>query len=372
MNKEGVTKKIIDQIEFCDQCNLCVDSCPTYNATKKEIFAPPFRLNIAKRFYQGDALSPEEIESIYNCPQCGLCDILCPNEIMVSDIMDKCRRELVMRGFGPLDKHNKIIEGILKVGNSVNGDPDKRWNWLPEEFPRKESDTLFYVGCLPSYLVQNSARSSYLVLKGLGVDFMLYEDEDCCGIYFYNAGRWDLARENFEKNQERFKKLGIKRIITNCAGCFYCFKNYYPQILGETDFDVLHIVEMLPPLLKERELEIKRFRREGTYLDSCRLGRKEGIYDPPRESLKLCGLELKEAKNNKEKAACCGAGAGIRSVYRDLSFGIALQTLDNAPSKTIITACPFCSFNLSYASKKGERGKDLVYITDIVLETLSK
>ena len=86
--------------------------------------------------------------------------------------------------------------------------------------------------------------------------------------------------------------------------------------------------------------------------------------------MNLCGIEVQEMENNKEKAVCCGAGAGIRSVYRNLSFGIVLQTLNKVPTETIVTACPFCSFNLSYASKKEGRGKNLVYITDLVLESL--
>ena len=371
MNKEGLTRELVDQMGLCNQCNVCVDFCPTYNVTKKEIFSPPLRLNVAKKLYQEESLSPEEIESIYNCLQCGLCDILCPQEIKVTEIMGRCRRELAIRGLGPLDKHNKIIEGILNLGNSVKGDPAKRWEWLPENFPQKESDTLFYVGCLPSYLVKNSARSSYLVLKKLEVDFMMLADEDCCGIYFYNAGRWDLAREKFEENQERFKKLGIKRIVTNCAGCFYCFKKYYPQILGKSDLQVLHIVEILSSNLKERQIKIKKLGTKATYLDPCRLGRKGGVYDSPREALRLCGVELKEMESNKEKATCCGAGAGIRSVYRDLSMSIALQTLDNASTGTLVTACPFCSFNLSYASKKEGKGGNIVYITDLILESLS-
>ena len=130
------------------------------------------------------------------------------------------------------------------------------------------------------------------------------------------------------------------------------------------------MVEMLPSLIKDRGLEIKASRKEVTYLDPCRLGRKEGVYDPPREALNLCGVEVKEMENNKEKAICCGAGAGIRSVYRDLSLSIALQTLDKAPTETIVTACPFCSFNLSYASKKEGRGKNLVYITDLIFASL--
>ena len=365
-------EKIIEQIVSCNLCNECINECPTYTVTKDESFSPPSRLKVAEKLYRGEDLTSKEIESLYNCPQCGLCDSVCPQEIMISEIMSECRGELVTRGLGPLEKHERVVEGILKLGNSVNGDPNKRWDWLPGDFPKNnESDTLFYVGCLPAYLVSSSARSSYLILKKLEIDFMMDKNEDCCGIYFYNAGRWDLAREKFEENRERFRKLGIKKIITACAGCYYCFKRYYPRILGESEIEVLHVVEILPSLLRERKTEVKQLKQEVTYLDPCRLGRKEGIYDPPRETLSLCGVEIKEMKKNRGKAICCGAGAGIRSVYRNLSFNIALQTLDMASVDTIVVSCPFCSFNLSYAAKKGKKNKTLVHITDLVLKSLS-
>ena len=371
MDNKNLTPEIENQIELCDQCNICVDCCPTYKVTGQTRFTPPFRLNAAKKLYQGAPLSSEEIESVYTCPQCGQCEIICPLEIKVSEVMEYSRRELAIRGYGPLDMHNKVIQGILEKGNAANGDPQKRWEWLPEDFPLRESDTLFYAGCLPSYLVQDSARSSYLLLKRLEVDFMMFHDEDCCGIYFYNAGRWDLAQEKFEENQERFKKLGITRIITPCAGCYYCFKRYYPRLLKDPAFQVVHIVEILPNLIREKGFSPKKINQTVTYLDPCRLGRKEKIFNSPREALQLCGIDIREMEDNREKASCCGAGAGIRSVYRELSYQIALQVLENAPAESIVTSCPFCSFNLNYASIKGKKGKNIRYLTALVLESLS-
>ena len=366
-----MTREVENQIELCNQCDICLDFCPTYKVTGQAKFTPTFRLNAAKKLYQRVTLSSDEIESFYTCPQCARCEAICPQKIKVPEVMEYCRRELAVRGDGPLDKHNKVIQGILEKGNAANGDPRKRWEWLPDEFPRRESDTLFYVGCLPCYLVQNSARSSYLLLKRLEVDFMMFPDEDCCGIYFYNAGRWDLAQEKFEENQERFKKLGVTRIITPCAGCYYCFKRYYPRLLGEPAFQVVHIVEILPNLIRKKGLFPKKINQTVTYLDPCRLGRKEKIFDSPREALQLCGIELREMEDNREKASCCGAGGGIRSVYRELSYQIALQVLERAPAESIVTSCPFCSFNLNYSSVKGKKEKNIVYLTDLVLESLS-
>ncbi|HNU70306.1 MAG TPA: (Fe-S)-binding protein [Thermodesulfobacteriota bacterium] len=372
MFSNSLSQDIMEQITRCTRCGMCVDVCPTYKASHKNTYTPLFRLSVTGKLGNGDTvLSSEEIESLYTCPQCGLCEVICPEGIKVSEIMDCCRRDLVVKGLGPLDQQNNVMEGILKKGNAANGDPDKRWEWLPDAFPTNESDTVFYAGCLSCYLVPASARSSYLVLKKLGVDFMMLKDEDCCGIYFYNAGRWDLAKEKFEENQERFRNRGIRRVITACAGCYYCFKRYYPRLLGQLTFETVHVAEMLPTLIMDKGIEPKKLNRVATYLDPCRLGRKEKVFDPPREILQLCGVEVREMAANRDQASCCGAGAGIRSVYRDLSHQIALQVIEHAPAETLVTSCPFCSFNIKYTARKEQKGKTVTYLTDLVLEALS-
>ena len=310
------------------------------------------------------------IESIYNCPKCLQCETVCPEELRITEVIHETREELVRKGFGPLERHNEIIQGILESGNSVNGDPAKRLEWLPEKFIKNESDTLLYMGCLPSYLVKEAATSTYLVLKKLGIDFMILEDEGCCGTYIYEAGRRDIAAEFFQKNAERFKSLGIKQMIIPCNGCLKCFKYFYPKVLGSLDFTVRHTLEVIYDKLKENPTILRKIPRTVTYQDSCRLSRGERMTEEPRELLNLCGLAIEEPERNREKAPCCGAGAGIRSVYRDLSMQIASSLLTMVPSDSLVSACPFCVFNLNYTSSKKELGKKTAYFTSVILESL--
>lgn len=364
--------KIEDEISRCTECEVCMEVCPTYHATRELLFSPMYRLKTAGQIFSGDVPEPRLVESIYNCPKCLQCEAVCPEEIKVTRIIHQTREELVRRGLGPLSRHDEIIQGILDGGNSVNGDPAKRLEWLPGEFPHNESDTLLYLGCVPSYLVKEAATSTYLVLKKLGVDFMILEDEGCCGTYIYEAGRRDIAAEFFQRNVERFKTLGIKQIIVPCNGCLKCFKYFYPEVLGRMDFTVHHALEVIYDKLKENSSVLRKIPRTIAYQDSCRLSRGEGITEPPRELLKLCGAEIKEMESNRADAPCCGAGAGIRSVYRDLSMQLASNLLALTPVENVVTACPFCAFNLSYTSAKKELGKKMVYFTSLVLESLGE
>jgi heterodisulfide reductase subunit D len=362
--------EIIDQINRCTECEVCMEVCPTYTVTGQFLFSPMHRLKTTKKLFDGEEISAQMIESLYNCAECMKCEKVCPEEIKIAKIVGRSRNKLFERGLGPSEKHNKVIQGILTKENAVDGDPQKRLEWLPEEFPQNESDTLLYLGCLPSYFLKDVAASSYLVLKKLDLDFMILKDEGCCGIYFYESGRIDLAKKIFQKNVEKFKSLGIRRIITPCNGCMECFKHFYPELLGEIDFSVHHIVEVIHDSLKENPEVLKKNQRPVTYQDPCRLARGEGITEEPRQILKWCGAELKEMEKNRQEATCCGAGGGIRSVYRDLSMKMASKLLNMAKTETLISACPFCTFNLSYTSRKKELGKSVTYFTNLVLESL--
>jgi heterodisulfide reductase subunit D len=221
-------------------------------------------------------------------------------------------------------------------------------------------------------LVKDAATYTYLVLKKLGVDFMILENEGCCGTYMYEAGRTDMAADYFRKNVERFQSLGIKNMIVPCNGCLKCFKYFYPALLGDVGFTVRHAVDVIFEKLKENPSVLHPVARTITYQDSCRLSRGENIVEEPREILKMCGADIKEpeADINRENTPCCGAGAGIRSVYRELSMQIASDLLAGLPTDKVISACPFCTFNLNYTSMKKQLGKETTYLTRFVFDSM--
>ena len=365
-----MTTDILDQVDLCTQCEECLDICPTYQVTKNNFLSPMRRLETAASIFRGDKSTTEEINSVYSCLKCEACNVVCPQEIDIAKIMRKSQTELIKRRQGPFEKINEMVEGNLKLGNTVNGDPNRRLEWLPEEFVPRESDTLLYMGCMPSYITKDYATSTYLTLKKLGVDFMILEDEGCCGAFTYELGRVDLAPEMFEKNVERFKRLGIKRVITGCVGCYHCFNKYYKETIGQVNFEVLHVTQVLPDLLKQKSIKLKDQKVKVTCLDSCASGRMEGIYEEPRDALKACGYEIEEMKENRENAPCCGAGGGVRTFYRELSMDMGNRTLDMAKTDTIVATCPTCIFHLNYISRKREKGKKVVSVTELVLNSL--
>ena len=132
----------------------------------------------------------------------------------------------------------------------------------------------------------------------------------------------------------------------------------YPEVLGEPlGFDVVHAVEVLCDLVVEGRLELKEPRRTGvvTYHDPCDLGRKSGIYDPPREILRrVPGYTFVEMQQSREYALCCGGGGNLETFDKALVQEVAVQRIAQAVevgATVLVSACPQCVRTLSKAAR---------------------
>jgi len=72
----------------CSGCSLCLLVCPAWRNTRDIAFTPHGR---AKAMQQGDAVDAASVES---CTLCGACDPVCPEQIDVSGMTLKLRRQM--------------------------------------------------------------------------------------------------------------------------------------------------------------------------------------------------------------------------------------------------------------------------------------
>jgi Fe-S oxidoreductase len=291
-------------------------------------------------------------------------------DIPISSTIADSKVVMVNKGFGPLPRHNEMVENLLKHRNAVNKDPKDRLAWLGDDAPaatRQTSDTLLYLGCMASYLDKETAKACYAILKHAGESFTLLEDEFCCGIYPYNAGKTTEATAVFKDRYDLFKARGIKRIITPCAGCYRAFSAYYPRVLPGFDIEVKHISQVIQDLVERKKIVFTPAEGDVVVHDSCKIGRKSGVYEAPRMILRQIGFDVKEIPENKENGLCCGAGAGVRSIEPQLSVAIGRKILDTSPAEHVVSTCPFCIFNLSYIARKTDQPHTIKHIASFVL-----
>ncbi|MDD5417769.1 MAG: (Fe-S)-binding protein [Candidatus Nanoarchaeia archaeon] len=218
---------------------------------------------------------------------------------------------------------------------------------LIERFTR--TNTLYYPGCLTKFGLPDINKNYEDILKENGIDFIKSDDENCCGSPVLNAGYEDDFRTLVMRNNENFRKRGVKKIITNCPACFNMLKNIYPKYIDNWDFEIEHITQTIA-----KKLDKIRAKSEGTvfYHDPCHLGRHAGIYEEPRRIIEKIGYNIEENEDIKEKSICCGGGGGLRNNNIKLSKIIARKCMDCVKSKDVITTCPLCYSQLKEFTEK--------------------
>jgi Fe-S oxidoreductase len=117
-----------------------------------------------------------------------------------------------------------------------------------------------------------------------------------------------------------------------------------------------HATEFLAELLAGDGIALGPVEEMVTYHDPCDLGRKSGVYDPPRQVLsRIPGLELREMALARENALCCGGGGDVEMADSAVTFGVAEQRLAHVQAtgtKTVVSACQQCKRTLQEGARR--------------------
>jgi len=364
----GIGPGEMDAIEYCANCRGCIVStelpgvCPSLERFNFYAYSMPGRFRLLKHLLSGDAkLGPDVADVFYSCTTCDTCSELCRNpdfkdEFTYNGMLEGFRAELVRRGLGPMPVQRRNLDYLRETHNPYGLEQSKRFDFLEgmDIEPAKRADVLFYVGCTSSFLQQQMARATALILQELEGSFSVMDDERCCGSYAVRVGDPELARELAEHNIARINEKKPEIVVFTCPGCLRAFKKDYPAMGMEPGFETLHISEYLKRKLEEGSAEIRgNIEAVATYHDPCHMGRHLDIYEPPREVLcQVPGLQLREMERNRKAALCCGAGGGVKSAYPDWAMQTAEKRLLEARmtgAQFLVTSCPFCLRNLQDA-----------------------
>jgi Fe-S oxidoreductase len=213
---------------------------------------------------------------------------------------------------------------------------------------------LYWKGCMARLRTKHISDATEELLHRLGIDYETLDDERCCGSVLLRTGQVDDAHTVARMTADQIKSGGFTDVVTSCPGCFRTMSSEYHELLGEVPFKVRHISQLLFDHSKELKRHLKPMKVKVVYHDPCHLGRHMGVYEEPRQLIKLVpGVELVEFKYNRRKALCCGSGGGVRSVFPEVALEVARTVLNEHPAgvKILITSCPFCNYNFKEAKR---------------------
>jgi len=342
------------------------------------------KMQIIRSLWQGKLeLSKDLAEVIYQCPTCNACSEACAYDMDNATIYEALRAELVDAGCG-LEAHIPMNKAMVDLLNPYQRDNKEKNNWIQEldfkvkKAPEDKADLLYFAGCTAALTpeIKAIAISTAKVLHKLGVDFAVFGDQEvCCGSVAKRTGDLNAFKSVLLKNHELFKKSGIKKIITGCAGCYRTLKTDYKDYLEDLNIEIFHTIEFLDNFIKDHETILKNLEITTTYHDPCHTGRNAGfspLYEEPRRLLSQIST-LVEMDTIKESAKCCGAGGGVKKGFPELALEIAksrIMEAEETKAKYIVSICPFCYRNLFDAIKELDSRLEMIDLMELIYQSL--
>ena len=231
----------------------------------------------------------------------------------------------------------------------------------------------FFLGCAQSLMFSEESAASVRVLARNGCTVVTPKETVCCGMPALVYGRTDLVREQARLNVALFEKAGVETIVTDCATCGSMLKGYGKLLADDPTWveraaafssrvrDVSEFLMSIP-------LEKPRGRIEGrvTYHDPCHLRRGQGVWEQPRDLLKMIdGLEFVELP---EADWCCGSAGSQLITHYDTSLKVLKRKADNlaiTQANFIASGCPACQMQLNAGMRR--YGLDVQVVHPITL-----
>jgi len=388
-------KQLLDTYA-CTECARCEHYCPAFNTGKElnpMMIIQKLKSHVKTKGAQvyrdggeddfatlaGGIISREELMA---CTTCGACVANCPVFIEHVDTIVNMRRYLVLTE-GDVDA--EVARTFRNMENNANPwgvSNSRRGDWaegldipLMSELDHTP-EYLFWVGCAGSFddRAKKVTMAMARILKAAGVDYaILGPEEKCTGDAARRIGNeyvyWTLAQGNVEV----LNKYNVTKVITTCPHCFHTIGKEYPQLGG--NYEVVHHTRLLNQLLKENRLRLSMTGSKSVaYHDSCYIGRWNGDYSPPRETLaQVPGIEIREMAWNQRKALCCGAGGGRMWMEEHQGKRVNIHRTDMAietGADELVVNCPFCMTMLSDGVKQRESGMEAKDLAEVVAERL--
>lgn len=366
------------QIDYCMECGVCTGSCPVSRVMPT--FSP--RQMIKRSLMDRDETVLQSRE-LWACLTCARCSSRCPVQIDFPDFARTHREMARKEGSLPQLTHHGALQAIIQL--QTRNIRQKRTDWARDvgKF-QATGDTFYFVGCAPYFdavikygdTSLEMARSVLTLFNRIGIEPVLSDDERCCGHDALWSGNEELFRRLVSLNLEVIRGSRAKVVVFSCPEGYATYKYHVPKYFGELPFEVLHTTEFFARELPGAGIAFRPAsesnREVVTYQDPCRLGRVAGIYEAPRELLKMLPeTTFQEMGRNRENALCCGTATWIECSNYSKTMQIErLEEARGVGAGTMVTTCPKCRIHLTCAQSNTDLNLNIVDLYTFLLNRM--
>ena len=367
-------------LQQCMHCGMCLPTCPTYAATKRERHSPRGRIALMRAVADGELTTSREFaEEMSYCLGCLACQTACPAGVNYAELFETARfeveqkhvmkcgsrwfwRTLTLRFLFTHPRALRFVGRLLGLYQRSGGQALARklhlTRLLPASLRRLEPQTptiaprfspqliapeekpvvkqryrvALLTGCVQDLVFPNINRDTADVLLTNGCAIHTPPVQPCCGSLHAHNGEQAFAADLARRMIDLLPPDNFDAIISNAGGCgshlrhyghLLCDDSNYADKALRWDLKMRDIHEWLVEIGCRRPLAAP-FNQQTTvtYHESCHLAHGQKVTHQPRQLLNLLpGIKLVELK---EANWCCGS-AGVYNITQPAQSAALLE-----------------------------------------------
>jgi len=377
----------LDNISFdhCIKCTVCTVYCPVARVTHLypgPKFSGPDTERL--RIKNPDLLD----DSLKYCSNCKRCEIVCPSNVNIADIIrlasaNNPKRKLSLRDLilsstdligqiatrtavivnwtmtlSPLRRFMQLILGLSherafpKYASSSFSKWAVRQTRAQEIYPEK---VIYFHGCYVNYNNPDLGKSVVQVLNRLNIG-VVTTAEKCCGIPLISNNRLEEAKKHARHNIDVLKKAvgdSDMKILLTSSSCCLALDHEYKNLLEMDTTGIQGQIELITKFLYEtfeqgETPSLKPLRLTVAYHAPCHLEHMGGVVYTVELLKKIPGLNLKLLHSE-----CCGISGtyGFKEENYAISQAIGQNLFDqinDLKPDLVVTDCETCKWQIEF------------------------
>ncbi|MCK5742572.1 MAG: (Fe-S)-binding protein, partial [Chlorobi bacterium] len=391
--KKKLNRQIVGSLVACVHCGMCTDSCHYALANPDDpTYAPAYKgdrmRKIFKRHFDWtgrvvpwwvgakSVMTDDDLEELKDiafgkCTNCRRCTINCPMGVDFATFNRSMRGLLVSVGVMP-EGVAVVSKDQWEIGNQMGVLPEDyidTLEWMTEDMQADLDDESAVIP------IDKPDADIVYTINPREVKYDPRTISDAGKIFHLAGANWTMPSEGWDMTNfglfsgddalggavasrvyDKLKELnGKKLVISECGHGYRSTRCEGPNWAArDQDFIMESSVITMLNYIKEGKIKVDKTKNPGkfTFHDSCNNARSCGLFEEPRELLRLVVDDFVEMYPNRTENYCCTGGGGAMSMSeytprRLKSAVVKADQLKATGATTVVTSCHNCVDGLS-------------------------
>jgi Fe-S oxidoreductase/CheY-like chemotaxis protein len=414
--RQKMNRQMAGSFVACVHCGMCTQSCHYVLANPGDpTYAPAYKADKIRKLFKrhfdwtgrvfpwwvkaGSVFTDEELEDLKDtvfgkCTNCRRCTLNCPMGVDLATFNRMARGLLVSVGIMP-EGVAVVSKDQWEIGNQMGVLKEEyleTLEWMAEELrdelndpeiaipiDQTDCDVVYSINPREVKYDPRSISDAAKIFHFAGERWTMPSDAWDMTNFGLFSGDDDLGGSVARRLYEKVIELRGKRLVISECGHGYRSTRCEGPNWSKFDMPVEMESSVLTMLryIKEGRIKVDKSRNTDpvTFHDSCNNARSCGLYEEPRELLKLVVSDFREMYPNRAENYCCTGGGGAMSMSeytprRLKSAIIKANQLKATGAKVVVTSCHNCVDGLTDLIRHYKLGMQVTQLVNLVANAL--